>query len=84
MANPMGGGDVWGSRPPLKKNFAKCIVMKQNDINNTKLTCIMIEKIILCRLSTSILSIELTLTVTQIVHNWKEMNELTVTVTQKI
>ena len=27
---------------------------------------------------------ELTVTVTQIANNWKEMNELTVTVTQKI
>ena len=30
------------------------------------------------------MTIELTLTVTQMVNNWKEMNELTVTVTQKI
>ena len=30
------------------------------------------------------LTIELTLTVTQMVNNWKEMNELTVAVTQKI
>ena len=30
------------------------------------------------------MTIELTLTVTQMVNNWKEMNESTVTVTQKI
>ena len=30
------------------------------------------------------MTIELTVTVTQMVNNWKEMNELTVTVTQKI